>query len=348
METYFKILNNKLRNGGIKFMKHFSFKQMLSVGVLFFIAPMVTHAQETVDLEKENRIVLTTDSVEGRWQLLLLTGFLEPDDGRCWIDWNNDGEFQEDEKIICGFNIIEHDVSSPTITLYGQFKYLLCVRGGLSKVDFTKCPMITTINLQRNNLKEIDLSRQEDLHYLFLGVNQLSSVKIQKEWTGLCMVELFSNNISEKEMQNIADEIVDFSTFPDGTTGEICVVDGRPEVEHNVCTKATVETFKSKKWDVKYYPNYDDPDCTSEDYEGSTTGIKLVRNNEPEISLNGNMLTVTGLKCGEAVEVLDLNGHRMALAGAVGNVVNVPLNGLSDGCYIVKAGMKTKKFILNR
>ncbi len=331
-------------------MKHFNLKTGLVAGLLSFSAfvPMVAQAEETPDLEKENRIVITTDSVDGQWEMILLTGYLSPDDGRCWADWNNDGEYQEGEKIVCSFETIKHQVTSPTVTLYGKFKYFLCVRKGLSKVDLTKCPMISSLNLTRNNLKEIDFSQQTDLHYLYIGVNQLNKLTVMKKWTGLRQIECMLNRISAQEMQAIADSVYDRSAVAENPAGEICVVDGRPDVEHNVCTKATVDAFKAKKWDVTYYRNYEDEDAFPEDYEGSSSGVNSVLDSNLLVNVTGDVLSVQGLKFGEAVEVFDLNGRRVALAGSMGNEVNMPLNGMTKGCYVVKVGTMAKKFVITR
>lgn len=108
-------------------------------------------AQENQYVVEENRIVLTTAKTSGEWKILLLVTYSEPDDGHRWIDWNNDGSYQAGEEIVPSVTeVVKHAIESQTITIYGNYKYLLCSNMELTSADLKKCPALTTVNLTRN------------------------------------------------------------------------------------------------------------------------------------------------------------------------------------------------------
>ncbi len=75
----------------------------------------------------------------------------------------------------------------------------------------------------------------------------------------------------------------------------------------------------------------------------AATGIDLAQT-FTVTQLVGDQLMLGGIGRGERIAIYDANGRRMMQTTASGSVQTLPLEGLSRGVYIVRAGEKIIKF----
>lgn len=192
-------------------------------------------------------------------------------------------------------------------------------------------------------LEEVSRSHNHELDTQF-GANQIEKIDPSAS-NRLEFVEILLNNISDAQMLNVAQGIMNRDTIK---AGQINVIDAR-DIEKNVCSKATVAVFKQKNRKTFYFENFDDPDCWEEEYTGEISGVdQVVVPCSFNISINCDVLTVSNLATSSLVEVFTMNGQRVASKRAAGNRVDIELGGLVEGFYVVRVGNVSRKFVVGK
>ncbi len=290
-----------------------------------------------------SKITFTTGRESGSWELVVVTDFLKSGyDGKTWIDWNNNGKYDEQEQIYTGPNMIKHIQSSKTITVYGDVKYFLAVSQELTSIDVTGCPSLSTLNVSRNKLTALNLSNLINLKYLYCNDNELTVLDFSN-MPKLYRVECILNNLSKKAFLNIAEAIVDRSQLIDGqeqSSGNIYVVDLR-NIEKNVCSKEAVDKMKSKKWVVYAYPDYDNPDEDEVEYEGNTTNIYTPNASNSQLEIYPNPankvmnVEIPEKYIGHTMSIISFDGSVVATYKILQTNTAIDVSTIPMGKYIV-------------
>jgi len=123
-----------------------------------------------------------------------------------------------------------------TITIKGKIKEF-SAEYGLNSLDVSKCPALTWLNCESNNLTSLDVSKNTALTYLICSSNNLTSLDVSKN-TALTCLECSGNNLTSAALNQI------FRDLPQVTSGTI-YMSGNPGTE--TCDKSIAE---NKGWRV--------------------------------------------------------------------------------------------------
>lgn len=97
-----------------------------------------------------------------------------------WIDLNNDGVQQPEEKVTTFSKHIEYTLQSQTMVIYGKVSELQCSGQELTALDVSKNPDLALLLCDRNQLKELNVSNNPPLFYFSCVKNQLSRLDVSK------------------------------------------------------------------------------------------------------------------------------------------------------------------------
>lgn len=142
--------------------------------------------------------------------------------GTPWIDWNGDGECQDDErlaydsypqKLPCFHQILANPLkiyadlemlscpgnSIAEIEMEGAFmlKSLICFDNPISEIDLSGAPKLESLQIYMCQLSEIDLSHSSCLNHLDCGGNEISEIDLSHT------NKLISLNVSENSLANL-------------------------------------------------------------------------------------------------------------------------------------------------
>lgn len=320
--------------------------QLFNLGIFvlcLLIAPFnLSYAQGSYTTDG-NKITLTTSRESGSWGLIVITNFMQSGyDGKTWIDWNNNGKYDEQEQIKTGPDYIKHVQSSKTITVYGDVKYFLAFNQELTSIDVTGCPSLSSLNVSKNKLTALNLSNLANLKYLYCNMNELTEIDFSNKQK-LYRVGIFLNNLSQKAFLNIAEAIVDRSQPIGGgeqEAGNIYVVDLR-SIEKNVCSKEAVDKMKSKNWVVYAYPDYDNPDEEEVEYEGNTTGIYTPNSSMGQLEVYPNPVNkvmtveISPKYIGHTMSIISIDGRVVATYKILQTNTTIDVSNIPMGKYII-------------
>lgn len=97
---------------------------------------------------------------------------------KLWIDWNNDGICQENER---GMPDAKHSVDAKSITIYGDLVALFCYENDLTELDVTTQSNLQRLSVADNKLTTIDLSGNPLLESLWVQNNQLTQLDLTQQ-----------------------------------------------------------------------------------------------------------------------------------------------------------------------
>lgn len=98
---------------------------------------------------------------------------------RVWIDLNNDGEMQDNEKVTVFGEKAKYPFNSD-ITIYGPVTHFDCTMMQIDEMDITNNPYLVDLNCLANKLQELDLSNCPDLVNLNISNNILEKLDLSK------------------------------------------------------------------------------------------------------------------------------------------------------------------------
>ena len=122
------------------------------------------------------RATLTTSGVS-QWTISAQLAD-EAQQDKAWIDWNNDGICQDNER---GLPEGKHDVEANTITIYGDLEGLFCYENALTDIDVSALQSLKRLNISDNNLTQIDLSHNPLLEELWMQNNQFTTIDLSHQ-----------------------------------------------------------------------------------------------------------------------------------------------------------------------
>lgn len=102
----------------------------------------------------------------------------ESQQDKVWIDWNNDGICQDNEK---GLPEGKHDVEAKTITIYGDLERLFCYENALTDIDVSALQSLKSLNISDNSLTQIDLSHNPLIEELWMQNNQFTTIDLSHQ-----------------------------------------------------------------------------------------------------------------------------------------------------------------------
>ena len=119
------------------------------------------------------RATLTTGG-KTQWAITvqLVDGWQE---GELWIDWNNDGVCQDNER---GLPPVKHPVEAKTITIHGDLEGLFCPESVLTGIDISELSSLKRLSIGDNKLTQIDLSQNPLIEDLWIQNNQLTTLNL--------------------------------------------------------------------------------------------------------------------------------------------------------------------------
>lgn len=133
----------------------------------------LTHAQ--------GKITLTTQKGlnSGNWSIELKAN--EADKASVWIDWNNNGSKDDGESEIDFHYGTSAEITSQTVTVYGNITSLKVPDMSLTAVDIVTAPQLENLDLRTNKLSAVDLSSCNKLQKLILSYNPINGITWPKE-----------------------------------------------------------------------------------------------------------------------------------------------------------------------
>ena len=102
----------------------------------------------------------------------------ESQQDKVWIDWNNDGICQDNER---GLPDGKHDVEAKTITIYGDLESLFCYENALTDIDVSSLQSLKSLNISDNSLTQIDLSHNPLIEELWMQNNQFTTIDLSHQ-----------------------------------------------------------------------------------------------------------------------------------------------------------------------
>lgn len=139
----------------------------------------ISEAKINPEAAKHGYMVLKTAKEKGE-VLEIRTDAKIPNRPNVWIDLNNDGEQQPEEKVTSFTEIIEYTLQSQTVVIYGEVSQLQCLGEKLTALDVSKNPALVILLCGINQLKGLNVSNNPLLYYLSCGRNQLSRLDVSK------------------------------------------------------------------------------------------------------------------------------------------------------------------------
>ncbi len=169
--------------------------------------------QKDASTESSSVITLTTDRVDGI--LSLSIDVPENKHTQVWIDLNGDGVRAEDgsEDITLFNSYQDYSVQSglKTISIYGDITYLAGASNGLTEIDISRNPYLTTLNVPLNKINVLDVSKNSALTHLDLSSNNIHTLDISQN-RSLVSLWVFNNSLTQLDLSNNADLVfIDFS-----------------------------------------------------------------------------------------------------------------------------------------
>ena len=159
--------------------------------------------QKDASTESSSVITLTTDRVDGI--LSLSIDVPENKHTQVWIDLNGDGVRAEDgsEDITLFNSYQDYSVQSglKTISIYGDITYLAGASNGLTEIDISRNPYLTTLNVPINKLTAVDVSRNSKLIHLDCSGNIINTLDVSQN-KELISLWCFNNNLTQLDISN--------------------------------------------------------------------------------------------------------------------------------------------------
>lgn len=174
-------------------MKNISTLNKTMAGIIFmsFLMTGNMYAQFTTDLPY---VELTTEQEPGAdsvWYFWI-EGKTDEDNGRIWVDWNNNGQYDEGEE--CPPSKSQTgQVVSQTIRVYGNITTFSCNEDHITDIDLSNNTIIERLYFTNNKVSSIDVSHLSNLFEFCCNGNRLSTVDV----SGNDMLQVFncSNNL---------------------------------------------------------------------------------------------------------------------------------------------------------
>ena len=163
-------------------------------------AVIITYNGTTYTLQKAvyKMVLVTTKALTDNFYLSINA---EPaDQADVWVDLNNDGKMDSDEKV----NNFPSDQyyslsSSQTVTVYGKVTRLGCRDILLTMLDVSKNTALRELYCQENKLITLDVSKNTALTNLYCYDNQLSALGVSKN-TALTELLCDKNKLSSLDV----------------------------------------------------------------------------------------------------------------------------------------------------
>lgn len=170
------------------------------------------------------------------------------------------------------------NLTEETATIYTELIKLQALYAQLSHIDVTHELKLTELMCGLNQIKEIDLSKNEALQTFSGEINQFEMIDFSA-CKDLSYVNCYGNNIKRENMTNMINNLPDRKGR---STGMLIIVDTTLGIEKNDCTKAQVNLAHKRNWQV--YDLNGDPEKMKV-YKGSdATGIQETQHDKTVVS----------------------------------------------------------------
>lgn len=255
-------------------------------------------------------------------------------------------------------SISDNSLKTLDVSMLPGLYQLHAHRNNLEAIDLSANPRLGTIGFESNMLSQLDLSHNLELLQVIIGRNRMNFATLplpREEWGTLysysnqepMSVKCEDGKVdlsSQAEVESIPTTYYWFLGVPEldpeaGTvTGVLLEEDTDYTIENGVTTflrKPTdYVTCVMQNEVFPYLALFTDP------VEVNISGIDTVENDAPEITLQGNTITVSGAS---NAEICDINGISITMAhhGNIHEAAN-----LYPGIYLVKADGTTRKVIV--
>lgn len=155
-------------------MKKGKFKIILLICLVLYFSISYFNATREVT-------ILKTDKEDGD-KISLIIEADQLDEHTVWIDLNNNGKKDANEKVknfgifiqgIVYDGLNSYIIKSKTITIHGKIRGLYCPDNKLVSLDVLKAKSLKSIDCSRNRLTELDVSKCKKLHRLYCYFNTI-------------------------------------------------------------------------------------------------------------------------------------------------------------------------------
>ena len=239
---------------------------------------------------------------------------------KAWIDWNNDGICQDNEK---GLPEGKHAVETNTITIYGDLEGLFCYENALTDIDVSSLQSLKRLNISDNSLTQIDLSHNPLLEELWMQNNQFTTIDLSHQ------PALDNLNASNNKLTEITFAPESATNRIDLSNNKLTNIDlsNTPHLALLNCNDNQLTAFDCKPVGNLSFLYLANNQLTALD---PTTLPELI-----ELNLNGNHLSTINLEGLEWLTKLLLAGNNISTIDLTGcpdlaqlNLAETPLTGL--------------------
>lgn len=244
-----------------------------------------------------------------------------------------------------GLEISNTLISQVDLSKNTELTQLICNDLGFTDIEISNNTKLRRLYCSGNELTSLDLSNHLYLEELNVISNKLSSITFSPEQTELYDVYIYENNISEAAMENIVDNLCDWSSAYYG--GYFTVINTESIYEKNVCNKLQVQKAEGKNWlvyDYKGGSNYG-----FNQYEGSEPSALIGLNDDQTkvYATDGALhIEISPRVFGTTMYVYNLAGVNVLSQRLQNAQMTIDTNKLPQGQYIVVIAGKTFKVIL--
>lgn len=227
----------------------------------------------------QNKMILTRENKSTDWSIRLKASYANQES--VWIDWNNNGSYEEGEAYDFGQYNNSHAVVSQTITIYGKVTMLSAPMNYLTAVDVRSNDALEELQIGNNKIQTLDLTNNPKLFNLICQNNQIEQLDCSSNKV-LRRLSCYTNHIQGENMWRLVRSLVDRKGQE--RAGKIHIIDSRMSTEReNIATKKQVAELVGKNWEVfdwkdgeeegeNPYTGTPDPD----DNNYTTQGAKVV------------------------------------------------------------------------
>lgn len=258
---------NLLFNLKYSTMKKTIFRSMLAIGMIA-AAPLMNscnrdddnspappqqlgNAQINPEAAKDGYMILVTKKAVGQ-QMTLGIDAPTADQGKVWIDLNNDGIQQTQEKAV-GFDKYQnYTLGAQTVVIYGKVTVLNCRENQLQALEVTKNTALEWLSCRNNQLQALDISKNTALEWLDCSSNLLTALDISKN-TALKELDCSVNQMKKAAMNTLLGALpvrqaVDKARVAIREEGKANEGNELPDV-------AQIQAAKAKNWKVGQLKN---------------------------------------------------------------------------------------------
>lgn len=151
--------------------------------------------------DEENQMMLTTTKTAEKIITIKIDAAIGDDRAGVWIDLNNNGKRDPEEKVAVFNRYVQYVVEAQDIAIYGKVTYLGCRGNQLTALDVSGNTKLTNLDCHDNQLTTLDVSGNLVLTELSCGMNQLTTLDVSQN-TDLLSLACDNNRLTSLDVSS--------------------------------------------------------------------------------------------------------------------------------------------------